>query len=110
MQIWNMKLYLDARFTISGIKKEVTSALYFYDRFKSYYRHLLLFFQGKLINEPLAQHDPFVANSPEEIQKAIQVYGKAEFGGWPHKTNEPTHERKMGRFAKFANGEEKLKS
>lgn len=137
VQIWTIKMNPNARFTISGIDEKLTRTLYFYEgkgmlnigetEIKT--KHLihlhakeeaviqnssevsyLFYLQGKPINEPLVQQGPFVANSPEEIQEAIQEYRKTQFGGWPYKTNEPTHERKTGRFAKFANGEEIIKS
>lgn len=136
VQIWTIKMDPNATFTISGMKEEVTRTLYFYEGSSlhigateiqnNHLIHLnskeavviqnsseaacLLFLQGRPINEPLVQHGPFVANSPQEIQEAIQVYQKTEFGGWPYSSNEPTHDRKMGRFAKFANGEEISKS
>lgn len=137
VQIWTIKMNPNAELTISDINEDVTRTLYFYDG-KGVLNigeteinakrliHLnskeevviqnssevsyLFFLQGKPINEPLVQQGPFVANSQEEIQEAIQEYRETQFGGWPYKTNEPTHERKMGRFAKFANGEEIIKS
>ncbi len=57
----------------------------------------------------MVQQGPFVANSQEEIQEVIQEYRKTQFGGWPYKSSEPVHELKMGRFAKFADGEEIIK-
>ena len=70
----------------------------------------MFFLQGKPINETLVQQGPFVANSHEEIQEAMQEYRKTQFGGWPYKSNEPVHDKKIGRFAKCANGEEVKKS
>lgn len=135
VQIWTIKLNPYTKFVISGINEEVTRTLYFYEggiinigesEIKSKRLiHLnskedliiqnssevsyLFFLQGKPINEPLVQQGPFVANSQEEIQEVIQEYRKTQFGVWPYKSNEPVHERKIGRFAKFANGEEIIK-
>lgn len=130
VQIWTIKLSPNARFSIEGIDEDITRTLYFYrgnsidinDTEVNVKRliHLnskkdihiensseisyLFFLQGKPINEPLVQHGPFVANSQEEIQEAMQEYRKTQFGGWPYKTNEPVHAKKMSRFANFING------
>jgi len=69
----------------------------------------LFFRQGKPIDKPLIQHGPFVTNSQEEIQEAMQEYRKIQFGGWPYKTNEPIHAKKMDRFANFVNGKKVIK-
>jgi len=135
VQIWTIKLDPNAKFSIEGVDKAVTRTLYFYEGKDLYLNdteikakqliHLdskeavhienssetsyLFFLQGKPINEPLVQHGPFVANSQEEIQEAMQEYRKTQFGGWPYKTNEPVHNKNIGRFAKFVNGEEVIK-
>jgi redox-sensitive bicupin YhaK (pirin superfamily) len=135
VQIWTIKLHPNAKFSIKGIDENITRTLYFYkgnsidinDTEVKVKRliHLnseediyienssetsyLFFLQGKPINEPLVQHGPFVANSQEEIQEAMQEYRKTQFGGWPYKSNEPVHDKSLGRFAKFVNGEEVIK-
>ena len=135
VQIWTIKLNSNAKFTISGINEELTRTLYFYNgnsinisdtevKVKrlvhlnskedviienSSETSYLFFLQGKPINEPLVQHGPFVANSQEEIQEAMQEYRKTQFGGWPYKTNEPVHNKNMGRFANYANGDKIIK-
>ena len=135
VQIWTIKLNPNAKFTITGINEEVTRTLYFYEGHRinideteiiaKRLIHLnskeeviiqnsskvsyLFFLQGKPIREPLVQQGPFVANSQEEIEEAIQEYRKTHFGGWPYKTNEPVHDKSKGRFAHFSDGTEILK-
>ena len=136
VQIWTIKMNPNAKFSIEGLSNEVTRTLYFYDGkgvinideneiVTKRLIHLnskeklviqnsseisyLFFLQGKPINEPLVQQGPFVANSQEEIREAIQEYRSTQFGGWPYDTYEPTHGSKIGRFAKFVNGDEVIK-
>lgn len=135
VQILTIKLDSNAKYSIKGIDQDVTRTLYFYegesldlndtritekqlihlnstediDIKNSSETAYLFFLQGKPIDEPLVQHGPFVANSQEEIQEAMQEYRKTQFGGWPYQTNDPVHDKKIGRFAKFANGEEIIK-
>jgi redox-sensitive bicupin YhaK (pirin superfamily) len=64
----------------------------------------LLLLQGKPIREAVAQHGPFVMNTPAEIQQAISDYRRTQFGGWAWPSDGPVHPREEGRFAKHADG------
>ncbi|MEM1135530.1 MAG: pirin family protein [Bacteroidota bacterium] len=68
-----------------------------------------LLLQGKPINEPVAQHGPFVANSQLEIQQAIYNFQQTQFGGWPWPTGAQVHGNERGRFALHADGKEEIK-
>lgn len=68
-----------------------------------------LILEGKPIGEPVAQHGPFVMNTPEEIRQAMKDYGKTQFGGWPWPETEVVHPIDKGRFALHSNGTEEIK-
>jgi redox-sensitive bicupin YhaK (pirin superfamily) len=63
-----------------------------------------LLLQGKPINEPVAQHGPFVMNTQAEIVQAFADYRRTEFGGWPWPDQAPVLPREQGRFAQHADG------
>ncbi len=64
----------------------------------------ILLLQGRPIDEPVAQHGPFVMNYPGEIRQAMADYQKTQFGGWPWDETTPTHSRDGGRFAVHIDG------
>jgi hypothetical protein len=64
----------------------------------------ILMLQGKPIDEPVVQHGPFVMNSAEEINRAMQDYRRTRFGGWPWPKDGPVHPREETRFAKHVDG------
>ncbi len=69
----------------------------------------LLMLQGRPIGESVAQHGPFVMNTPAEIQQAFLDYQSTQFGGWPWPSSAPIHGRHKGRFAKHADGKEEMR-
>jgi redox-sensitive bicupin YhaK (pirin superfamily) len=69
----------------------------------------LLVLQGKPINEPVAQHGPFVMNTQQEIREAFADYQQTQFGGWPWPEQEQVHNREKGRFALHSDGREEVK-
>jgi hypothetical protein len=133
--IWLIKMEAHAKWTLPDAPMEVNRSLYFYKGSDlkiagmniAPYHSLdllpdqqvmiengndpayLLLLQGKPINEPVAQHGPFVMNNAREIQEAFQDYRKTQFGGWPWKRHDNVHARETGRFAKYADGREEAR-
>lgn len=64
----------------------------------------MIILEGEPINEPVEQYGPFVMNTHKEIREAIDDYQKTAFGGWPWNNVDQVHDRKTGRFAKYADG------
>lgn len=58
-----------------------------------------LLLQGRPIDEPVAQHGPFVMNTQEEIYQAFSDYSETKFGGWPWPRDDMIFAQDKGRFA-----------
>lgn len=58
-----------------------------------------LLLQGKPIDEPVAQHGPFVMNTQTEIRDAFMEYSRTKFGGWPWPRDDMVFPQDKGRFA-----------
>jgi len=128
--IWNLHLEPGANFTFPAIPADVHRTLYFYEgdscvidstKIKPNNGIVLnpqevtvtnngletahfLMLQGKPIEEPVAKYGPFVMNTNEEIQQAMEEYRLTQFGGWPWPYPDNVHERNRGRFAKYPDG------
>lgn len=133
--IWTIKMEANATWTLPATGEGINRTLYFYngsqlttEGFEIPAGHSLdlwsekeiqfqngdqpaelLFLQGKPIAEPVVQHGPFVMNTKQEINEAMQEFQKTQFGGWPWETYESTHAKEKGRFALHADGREEVK-
>lgn len=63
-----------------------------------------LLLQGRPIGAPVFQLGPFVMNTPEQLQQALDDYRRTQFGGWPWPSSSHVHAQSDGRFARHADG------
>jgi redox-sensitive bicupin YhaK (pirin superfamily) len=134
--IWLIKMEPGAQWVLPLASEHINRSLYFYEgdtieigeqKFNTHHAFELyankevklkngssdssfLLLQGKPINEPVVQYGPFVMNTQSEIQLAMREYQQTQFGGWPWPSYEHVHSREKGRFAKFPDGKEEIRS
>lgn len=128
--IWNIHIDSNTHYILPKAQTDVSRTLYFYEGSEIYIAdrkinknfgielnasvdvaikvgeqkaHLLLL-QGKPIKEPVAKYGPFVMNTQEEIQQAMDEYRLTQFGGWPWPHADNVHDKAKGRFAKYPDG------
>ena len=65
-----------------------------------------LFLQGRPIDEKIVHYGPYVMNTSQEIQQAMDDYRRTRFGGWPWPRPDMVHPGDKGRFALHADGRE----
>jgi len=134
--IWNIKMEAGATWTLPKASAGVNRNLYFYEGseltlsgtaipkysavelvetesivLKAGAEEVsILILQGKPIGESVIQYGPFVMNTKAEINQAFEDYHNTQFGGWPWPRYDQVHDRKLGRFAKHADGLEEVKN
>ncbi|MDC6364460.1 MULTISPECIES: pirin family protein [Flavobacteriaceae] len=128
--IWNIHVDANTTYTLPKASSDVTRTLYFYEGTEIFVddrkinpnfgialdasqdltikngaekAHFLML-QGKPINEPVAKYGPFVMNTDEEIQQAMEEYRLTQFGGWPWPYPDNAHDKDKGRFALYPDG------
>lgn len=128
--IWNIHVDSSSEYILPKAQTEVTRTLYFYEGDVVYIggqkvnpnfgivldasqdvpiktgeqnAHFILL-QGKPIGEPVAKYGPFVMNTDEEIQQAMEEYRLTQFGGWPWPYPDNVHDKGKGRFALYPDG------
>ncbi|MFS4468453.1 pirin family protein [Maribacter sp. 2210JD10-5] len=128
--IWNIHIEADSSFVLPKATQDLNRTLYLYDgaditiadrkvsenhgiqieatvditiKTGDASAHLLVL-QGKPIAEPVAKYGPFVMNTEDEIQKAMEEYRLTQFGGWPWRYPDNVHDASKGRFAKYPDG------
>lgn len=128
--IWNIHVNGGSEYTLPKASSEVSRTLYFYEGSEIFFgdkkvnpnfgivldptqevtlktgsekAHFILL-QGKPIGEPVAKYGPFVMNTDEEIQKAMEEYRLTQFGGWPWPYADHVHDKDRGRFALYPDG------
>ncbi|ADV50619.1 pirin family protein [Cellulophaga sp. E16_2] len=128
--IWNIQVAAESTYILPKAKNDIPRMLYFYEgdtveiegrtltpnhgisvdalesleiKVRGKNAHFLML-QGKPIDEPIAKYGPFVMNSDEEIQEAMEEYQRTQFGGWPWPDAANVHDKSKGRFAKYPDG------
>jgi len=130
VSILNIQMDAHARFTIPKASEGINRMIYFYEGdtlgvdgtvINRYHaaevfadmdltinsgseQAKILMLQGRPIKETVIQYGPFVMNSKEEIQQAFNDFHATKFGGWPWSKYDQVHDRRLGRFARHADG------
>jgi len=125
--IWNVEMEADAQWSLPAALMGVNRSLYFYEGLNIIIgnqnvavnhgvdvqadrkvlikngpqKSRMLLLQGNPIKEPVAQYGPFVMNTHQQIQEAMEDYQKTEFGGWPWPRHDQVHARQAGKFADY---------
>ena len=133
--VWTIKMEAEAEWVLPAANSDINRTLYFYNgstltienssievdhsiqirsnkeiRLKAGDEDAyMLLLQGKPIKEPVAKYGPFVMNTMDEIQQAMNDYQRTQFGGWPWARRDQVHDKSKGRFALHADGREELK-
>ncbi|WP_324027632.1 pirin family protein [Maribacter sp. BPC-D8] len=128
--IWNIKIEANGAITLPKANEGSTRTIYFYDGdtleilsesitanhgidvvaseeiiLKANEKEAsILVLQGKPIGETVAKYGPFVMNTEEELEDAMNEFRTTQFGGWPWRHPDHTHEINRGRFAKYPDG------
>ena len=128
--IWNIHVDANSEYILPKAGSKVNRTLYFYEgdtiqiegkninsKFGIALDHMqdvhitigaknahFILLQGKPINEPVAKYGPFVMNTEEEIQQAMEEYRLTQFGGWPWPYPDHVHDKEKGRFALYPDG------
>ncbi|MDF4203239.1 pirin family protein [Maribacter sp. SA7] len=128
--IWNIKIELKGSITLPKANKDSTRTIYFYegDTINVLGESIpqnhgieveadseiivkaigseasILVLQGKPIDEPVVKYGPFVMNTDQELQNAMNEFRTTQFGGWPWRHPDHVHEVGRGRFAKYPDG------
>lgn len=128
--VWNILVEAETQFTLPKASIGTNRTLYFYEGSEIFIgdrkvnskfgialdptqevtfkvgaekAHFLML-QGKPIGEPMAKYGPFVMNTQEEIQQAMEEYQLTQFGGWPWPYPDNVHDKDRGRFALYPDG------
>ncbi|MCB0372737.1 MAG: pirin family protein [Muricauda sp.] len=128
--IWNIHVNPNSNYILPKAQSQVTRTFYFYEGSPIHIgdkkinpgfgivldasqdvhiktgdgkAHFILL-QGKSIGEPIAKYGPFVMNTDEEIQQAMEEYRLTQFGGWPWPYPDNVHDKDKGRFALYPDG------
>lgn len=79
-------LVIEGEVEVNGDKIASTNQMIYFENsgtdilIKAKQNTILLYLSGEPLNEPIAQYGPFLMNTPQEIQQAIEDYNTGKFG------------------------------